>query len=548
MTDTECLTPCARKWRSAALLSVVVMLLLCCVGCGWASTEDKVEERILAFADAYSAGKREDLSACLAMGIRGIAAQEITVISDDLSALFSLKCKTSWGDFSDVRITGVTVSGENATATAKADVDGVTQSLTFYLTREAGEWLVFDIGGGRKKAVESTEPTQPTVLLAERYTRGIAINAADSFADGTALVTFYDNGEKRCGMIDTSGALVYSIAQTGKHPSKLTAIGGGAAVVSCYVAENERYEVMRLVGSDGTVVAEAESGTCLLACGDGLALLYRCENEDEHRFGVIDRDGQWVQPMAQLGDGSLTFEIDAQHYYAGSGVFALASDGGYLFWNSETGAQFFLDNLGDIRPQFVDGAAFVHNADRASRITAPYPGDAESTPSDYYLSADGSVRECDLDGNFVAYTDGLLVTRQNDTLLLGDAAAVYDSYPASMVWRVAFDGDYGLVILKGADKYLYFTLIDRDGNQCFDPIKREGSYRYDDCAIEYADGVVIFKNAAECYCFVDETGRVTETDYLFLEPFADNLAAASLDGTNWVYINKKNRVAISEIE
>lgn len=118
MTDTECLTPCARKWRSAALLSVVVMLLLCCVGCGWASTEDKVEERILAFADAYSAGKREDLSACLAMGIRGIAAQEITVISDDLSALFSLKCKTSWGDFSDVRITGVTVSGENATATA----------------------------------------------------------------------------------------------------------------------------------------------------------------------------------------------------------------------------------------------------------------------------------------------------------------------------------------------------------------------------------------------------------------------------------------------
>ena len=52
----------------------------------------------------------------------------------------------------------------------------------------------------------------------------------------------------------------------------------------------------------------------------------------------------------------------------------------------------------------------------------------------------------------------------------------YDEYPTNMVSEIKFEGDYGLVQIAGLDYNSYFTVIDKDGKQLFEPILYHNSY------------------------------------------------------------------------
>lgn len=364
---------------------------------------------------------------------------------------------------------------------------------------------------------------------------GYEIVSASAFSGGVAAVTYCEDGENRCGLIDVNGRILYSRAATQTKPDTITPIGNGGAVVCRYDSDQGEYLVDCIVNRSGNVVAQLEEDVELVAYGDGLALVYRKENSIssvDYLCGVIDSNGSWVCPMTALeGDASVeTNDPFRTNYYAGDGIFAIHQGTfyyktDYAFLNSKNGAQFTLNDLRGTEPYFSNGKAYVSD-------------------NDAFLYTDGSMKECDLKGrDYIAYTDGVLVTEDNDLLYLGDSG-IYDDYSADMLIAIKFSGNYGCLLLRGADYCWYTTMIDRNGNGLFEPVWVEmGAY----AEFEYSNDVAIFKREGWLYCIVDASGKMIETDYKYMTTFSDGLAAASVDGSTWVYINSNNEVVISAV-
>lgn len=534
-----------KTYKTITKLTVLVLLFAllaaCFTGCGKKSAEELIKARIEAFVDAYNSGDIEEAlesldaktrnAAQATLNLLGAAAGKLTGIDIDLSDLFSLGIMTASGDFMIAEIESIRmIDEENAAATVRMNLDGGEETVYFTMVSDDDDWFIADIDSKKSDAIAALPPE-------EGEDGGYAIVEATAFSDGIAVVTYWQDGAKCRGMIDTDGNILFSIPQAEKNPDTLTPIGKGGAVICHYDSEEDEYVADSVVNRDGTVVAQLEGNAALLAYGDGLALLYRKEIgiSSSDLCGIIDTDGNWALPMtAAEGDGSIQNDGFRNNYYAGDGVFALEkarwySESDYLLLDSNTGKQAFVTDFQTYDPYFFDGKAYVHLDDLGH----------------VFLHADGTTEECNTgDRSYQAHGNGVVVTEQDNIIYIGDSI-VYDKYPDAEPSVSSFTENYWLLSLSTKEYRRFITMLDRNGTEMFEPILIEMGYYAD---LEYSDDVAIFKREGWLYCILDASGNMVETDYLYMEPFSDGLAPASADGSTWVYVDASGNVVLSEVK
>lgn len=535
------------------------------------TAESLIEKRISDFSFAYNSGDMDEVlksfdaktrNALKAMinifeGIAGSASK----FSLDLSDLFSLGVNTTSGDFMGIEITDIQVTdSENAIVTANMELAGSQpQTVYFEMIYEQGGWYIHDMND-KKPTIVQTPTTD------EKH---VAPSSAGTFSDGVATVSYTLDNVKYNGIINTKGKVIYAT----QEEAQFISIGKGATIVSLRDEKTYDRYPKYIVDATGKVVATLDDGLTLAAYGDGMVLLYQRKEtitEIQHNYAIMDASGNWLQPMINLG-----LENPSECYYAGSGMFAVNAWNGYysdafIFWNAQDGKMFFLSGLEE-KIWFIDDVAFAYRTDYSrlinpfdiSNLDVDYEG--EELPGAFLLYKDGKYDEIDLSGIEIKnYANGhLSYTTQEDEGKLfitnifdsDQAAFVYDAYPANIVHSVQFVGEYGLLIITGANTHLYFTLIDKQGNQLFEPIETGYNDNWSNWQSILFDGdTVVYEDKNDKYCLANAAGEVTVTEYVSIDQFSDGIARAYIQGGAWsdnsvvVYIDKNNEQIIATIE
>lgn len=398
----------------------------------------------------------------------------------------------------------------------------------------------------------------------------VVLTTASEFTDGISSVTYTINDVEYFGLINSQGQVVYSIEMAENEEIGSTAIGKGSAIIFRYDCETQKYISNYMVNNTGEIVATFDTETKIVAYGDGLVLLYQRKEtivEIEHRYGIMDSAGAWIQPMVNLG-----VECDGGYsYYAGDGMLAIGtrkSLGRYefIFWNAHDGNHFLVTGLYD-KPIFTDGVALAYRTYWSQIVNPFYASDLyndenwEDTPEQFLLYKDGTYQTVDLSGKEIkGVSNGYCYyTTWDDTALhivdiqsLDQDFLVYKDYPADMIQSIKVIGDRILVIIQGANSHIYFTLIDKTGKQQFEPIETQNWDSWStDHGLDYSDGIVIYKNTDGKYCFADETGKITVTEYDYLSKFDSGIAYACMETDEQdigIYIDKNNKRVLETVE
>jgi len=567
--------------RFLSLILVVVMALACVTSCEKyddivpPTNEELIAERIETFLTAYNTGDMEAVLECLDAKTRNAFQAMLNLLGGlagaaagfdvDLSDLFSLGVSTTQGDFMELKITDITVIDEaTATATTILNLKGAgTQTIYFEMVYENNGWYIRDMSD-RKPSIVNPDQNNTTEA-------GILPTWRSEFVDDIACVFYTENGVNFVGLINRDGEIFYSFDES-LGVSGYTFIGNGATALTRY-DNNGESELVYIVDKNGNVTKQFEEGMRLVAHGDGLALIYQRKDTIaaiEHLYGIIDSTGNWIQPLVDMG----TYNNE-EHYYAGSGVFAIAVwtwyyNNDYVFWNAIDGNMFYVNNL-EKQLAFEDGVAFVYPTPYTENVQIISPFDIANlneekegaeAPAYFWLYSSGQFKAEDLDGkDFIGYSNGYMYYTLEDVespiyvTSLDQSTVTYTDYPASMLHSIEFVGEHALVTIHGANGNLYFTLIDKNGNQQFEPIETESYNSWQGThSIVYSDGIVIFKNVEKKYCIANTLGDVIVTDYAYIGGFTDGIARACIGESEWdsdavwIYINKNNEQVMQTIK
>ncbi|MBQ9773255.1 MAG: hypothetical protein IJW30_01170 [Clostridia bacterium] len=585
MTEKNTPTPTIRSigLRWLALLLSMLLLFACLVSCDSndsdrddededaqtqeATDEEQIREKIEAFVTAYNSGDFDATLNCLTakqrnafkalFNLLGGVAGSYAGFDIDLSDLFSLGISTVQGDAMTVSIQSITVNDTQAVATTEMLLRGQKETIYFAMAYENGGWYISDMTD-RRLVITPDVPNQSvggTITPSKRL----------EFQDGLSYIQYKKNDKDHFGIIDTSGKLLYSIDLSNIYLSP-TQIGNGATLLEKSEDSVTTYEI---VNAAGNVTATFDDTYKILAHGDGLVLVYQKKDtvtEIQHFYGIIDSDGNWVQPLNK--DKVNRYPCEERAYYAGDGVFAIAVEAWYnyyydfLFWNANTGHTFSVTRIklydqanSASMPHFSNGMAFVRNSHDWGEI------EGVEAPDFYLLYTNGTFEEYNMENkNFHGYKNGYFwysIEDEENTVYITDTTSsdqrtfTLSGYPAESVIEISFDGEYGLVMIQGANGNQYVTLIDKNGVQQFEPIDTNESHSY--YINEYSDGRIVYSHSdpkdyyKRFYYIVDEKGNVTQTDYLYLSGFSDGIALArTADGT-YIYINTNNEQILPTI-
>ena len=562
-----------KKWLKIAAPIVAGVIILIAIiasllGSGGGFTPKKtdeqlIRERIDTFLEAYNDGDMEEVLACLdektsntfnaLLNVMGGIAGGLTGVDIDLRDLFSLGVAIKEGDFITLSVSEIKITSPSAVATTTTTLLGGTHTIYFVMTYENDGWYISNMTDKKPASLnENTSPVEPGE---------VAPIQRNQFVDGVAVITYKKDNVYYSGIINTQGKIIYTTSQL----SSYIHIGKGSTVLTVVNTETHKSELKYLINSTGNIVFEFEAGTELVSYGDGLALIYKRNDtitEIEHLYGVIDSAGNIVQPMTNMG----TYNNE-EHYYAGEGVFAIAVWTGvyhnnYVFWNSGTGKAFYASGL-EVPPKFKNGVAFVYDT-RYPAVLNPYNisdpslnGEEIRTSAYFLLYTDGRFENYDMQGKeFKTLINGYLCYEQDDnenvtyvldTTSTDNKIITYSKYPANNIRSIYFDGDYGLVSIVGANGSLYFTVIDKNSNQKFEPIETKSGTS----SVVFSENTIIFINKEGKWCIADINGNVIVTEYASISKFSSGIAMAcigensyDLDAT-WIYIDKNCQQVIA---
>ena len=179
-------------------------------------------------------------------------------------------------------------------------------------------------------------------------------------------------------------------------------------------------------------------------------------------------------------------------------------------------------------------------------------------PEYYRIKADGTIEDlCNEEYKKVfqegRFTNGKLVYEHNeydretetetDYVLIYDLltgkAVTYTDYHTDMVYAIQCFDDYSFVKLEGKDYNYYFTAIDENGVELFEPIM----YYY----LVYSAGMAMYTTKyLGNYIVVDGQGNVIVPEsagYEYISDFKDGFAFAQIAKTKaWVIINTQGEV------
>lgn len=360
----------------------------------------------------------------------------------------------------------------------------------------------------------STEDSVPQVVATYNFSPLLP------FSQGLAWVTFKDDaGTDKVGVIDEQGFLKY-IANDGASPFVFREDG------FAYYKSDLGDVIIDTAGQEHLVTTKAEEEkTSICGHGDGIFILrkdVKTFSQNARYISVVDADGNIIHSEQEIES-----DLDTDFVYYGNGIFrsyngSSSVDGCFL--NSNTGELFREYSYSDeFLTSFVNGEAYFQASGfngmiGMTVIVTPSVFDSESSYLDWHKSLT-KADEKNMVKPALSYPEGVKLT-------------TYGS----------FDGGYAPVVLTGIDNREYFTIVDENGKQQYEPIKlpkrnsiieynlyecsdlRDSTWRYT-CDIFYAGGRLIYLEDETVY-LIDKSGNRRSIDIAF----------GSIDRIDWNYV------------
>lgn len=322
------------------------------------------------------------------------------------------------------------------------------------------------------------------------------------FSEDRAWVAFGED-EYNCilGIIDTNGKLLYQgnpvnlSSEANRNYFYVSQFQDGLAFYRGNGLSHEDYEgcPCGIIDSDGNVLFETqitpEGGYLILAYGNGhffVAQHIQNFDTDEWRYGTIDKNGNALNEMKPFNDKEVGLEHWANQskyfptiQYIGENFIALPSG----LYNIET-AQFYafpcsyvdyredpIGNFCDGRTCIIDNGYFDIGA---YIIDTSYTGiwkDEDDELQGFVCKKDDFYSNSKYsEGLIYGYGDGIESGYYDKDLNL----AISLEQNESIVDGGAFNGGYAAIAMRGADGELYASMIDRQGNLLYSPVKTDG--------------------------------------------------------------------------
>ena len=486
------------KQRIGCIFLTVFFAVCCLFGCG-KSDEELVRERIDTFVTTYNDGDFDGVLECFdtktrktleaTFNLMGGLIGGLTGFSFDLSDFFTLGVAMMDGDVLAIEVSEVSINGEQAVATAQLGfVDIGKESIEdVYITlvKENGDWFIQDMqedaptdipiddDNDNDSSNSSNSSTQSDYVISKIYEE-----KEGYFIDGHAWVNCVKNdNDSYFAYVDTSGKIKYS--EDYSYYANVGILGKGGA----FVLTDTK---LKIIGADGTIKGEFEGDYQMKAYGGGYAWVYRDASDIStvsHQYGIVDYNGNWVEPLENKGEAGLWDNVS----YVGEGLFAISTDNG-SYWN-RMWSHSILKLTAQGRQTVADlsnvGAEDISFNNGISHIVGTYDSVIENGSGSYVvknnfiLYADGTYKEIDTPdlftgGKALYVVDGYYqitdCTKQTPT------SVTFTKYPASQIKSVEFVGDYGLITISGMDGKDYFTVIDAQGQEQYEPKTYDSEY------------------------------------------------------------------------
>ena len=529
--------------------------------------EGKIRACIEQFENAYNDGDFEGVLECMEPKIRntmralfntlgGIAGGQLGV-DISLSDLFSLGIGMNDGDFISFDIQDVAIGDGKASVTANMSLAPTTQEKMYIiLVKEDGEWLIENITD-KKSSIGSGK----TVVVTEL--------GEDGFVDGIAKITYEQDGQEFWGLINTAGEIVYE--REGKW-NGWTHIGNGVGYISEYNAEDDTLHY-QIINTQGEVIATSkELGFDDIIHNknyewgiDGHTWVYKYQsgiNGAKTLYNCVDSKGEFVgewidlQIVYNYGNNTEITFVNANVIIVERGwdMAVLNLDTNSVLWLRDT--EILGVHNGNI---YGIGGAYYASKEGASKRE-----NGMKFPAYYCIKPDGTIEDIFDETwedvfKYGIFTEGKLI-HGHDRYMIPDADAVYiydletrnvgkyTDYSTDMVEGIDFFGDYGVVEIHGLDYNFYFTLIDENGKQQFEPI-----IYYDSIALN--EGMIVYRtkfdgsdSKGHRYAVANTQGEVVVPEsagYCYISAFSDGLAVAQIGETEeWVIIDTQGDVVV----
>ena len=538
------------------------------------SDEDQIKARIETFLTAYNTGDMDTVLECLDaktrnafeawLNILGAVAGKYTGIDIDLSDLFSLGVNTTKGDFMGLTINSINITDtKNAVVTTTMTLSGQTMTIYFKMLRENGGWYINDM---TDKNIDNSKPS-----TGEGYSMYWGLD----YVDGVAIAYYYENNILCKCILNPNGEVIYRT----KDGSDLIAIGGSSVIVLGYNEKTTRCDIPKyIVNSNGEVVEVdgVAKEMKFIVGGDGMALLYEYKEDAhgvQHLYGVLNSSGEFSQPIMDLGKSPLIDTWNVEHSYLGDGVFAIVTNSNYdesanfIIFNSNNCNKYYISYVKSNLLAYHNGFVFSHVADWTSWIICPYdPSNKDDrgvlAPTCYLLDVNNSTyQEYDSENKKIGgFSNGYVwyrVSGEKNNIYVENVftneSFTFDEYEADKTRFVKFTADYGVALIKGTGDRSYVTLVDKSGNQKFEPfeIYHDGfSGKY---TLTYSEEIFTFENLDRKWCIADKNGNIIQTDYAYIGEFSNGRASACIGESQydsdavWVYIDKTGEPVMDTI-
>lgn len=524
-----------------SLLLAVIMIMACFASCTKdveeipPTDEELIETRIKTFLSAYNSGDMDTVLECLdaktrnafqaMLNLLGGLAGSAAGFNIDLSDLFSLGIATASGDFMELEISAINIIDEKkAVATTTMTLTGAgTQTIYFVMVYENNGWYISDM---------TDKKVGDTINNSNQVGTNVNVSEINSVYNGNATIKFKMNDKSYSGVINSKGEIIY-YSETAYID--WTPVGNGAGFVTTYTG-NDKNEYT-LFNEDGqrTITVDGDIFDTIIGYGDGLILVYKNTSTialEEYSYGVLDCNGNWIKPLTagtQLPNPSSWGWEPFKHF--GDGVFITYDYYGYnhhyIMYNTNTNRSYSLDECIIESNKFLNGVIYARVESTGwddARLYSPYGSCDNSVdlPNYFALRADGTFEEL---SEFTDSCGNLLINTNDEYMHILDRTnntdEVYNVFPSDMIASVQFEEDFGLILLNGADGKTYFTVIDKNCNQKFEPVSCQKA--------AISNGRIVYQNYDNTYEVVDTNGNIIVSKsqgYTYIDPYNNGIAVA----------------------
>ena len=353
-----------------------------------------------------------------------------------------------------------------------------------------------------------------------------------SFSDNRAVIEYEnETGKEYTALIDINGKILYNSENASPYvyySPQMDALFPGIACIVLYEQNSGSIDTYQIINKSGKIIASSKDGKFdkVLAYGDGLALVYKDKsdvNGTHNYYGIIDSSGAWKQPLKEI-------TTSTEAIYVGCGMFQFKRNvGKNILYNANTGK--YTAIKGDtnynyfVTMNFINDIAYYRNDNNIFSIKTNF----ETQKMDDYERIIG---------------DCILKRNQNHLSFYCPAVnkvIELEQYEPHQLSSLETSDDYIFLKLHGKDGYDYFTTLDGNGRELFEPI------RYDGNNVAFSDDLIAFRKDSQ-YNIIDLQGKLISENlnYDSIHAFNNGIAVATI-GNDVYYINSKGKKVLTTL-